>query len=135
MSVAPRPALDPKRFEAALLKADLSDDETEIIDYIRYTGVFNELSLRQSLSLASKPPALYKLCKACTKIGAHMATEFADMMSWSQAHSDDHIAWHGNLVCSIAYSCDGHKLQPENGTSLYHTFAVHQELFNGLESG
>ena len=134
MSVAPRPALDPERFEAALLKAELSDDETEIIDYIRYIGVFNELSLRQSLSLASKPPALYKLCKACTKIGAHIATDFEEIMSWSQAHSGDHIAWHGNLVCSIAYSCDGYKLQPEDGTSLYHTFAVHQELFNGLET-
>ena len=135
MSVAPRPTLDPERFEAALLKAELSDDETEIIDYIRYIGVFNELSLRQSLSLSSKPPALYKLCKACTKIGVHIATDFEEIMSWSQAHSGDHIAWHGNLVCSIAYSCDGHKLQPEDGTSLYHTFAVHQELFNGLETG
>ena len=58
MSVAPRPALDPERFETALLKAELSEDEAEIIDHIRYIGVFNELSLRQSLSLASQPPAL-----------------------------------------------------------------------------
>ena len=134
MSVAPRPALNLDRFETAKLKAELSDDETEIIDYVRYIGVFNELSLRQALSLASKPPALYKLCKACEKIGIHCANDFAEMMSWSQAQSDDNIAWHGNLVCSIAYSCDGHKLQPEDGTSLYHTFTVHQELFNGLES-
>ncbi|MEC7896600.1 MAG: hypothetical protein VX105_01410 [Cyanobacteriota bacterium] len=134
MSVALRPALDPHRFETALLKAELSEDEAEIIDHIRYIGVFNELSLRQSLSLTSKPPALYKLCKACTKIGAHIANDFSEMMSWSQTQSDDQIAWHGNLICSIAYTCDGHKLQPEDGTSLYHTFAVHRELFNGLES-
>ncbi|QNI47016.1 hypothetical protein [Synechococcus sp. A15-60] len=134
MSVASRPALDPERFETALLKAELSEDEAEIIDHIRYIGVFNELSLRQSLSLASKPPALYKLCKACTKIGAHIANDFSEMMSWSQTQSDDQIAWHGNLICSIAYTCDGRKLQPEDGTSLYHTFAVHRELFNGLES-
>ena len=129
-----RPTLKPDEIDQAINRADLTDIESEIIEYIRYIGVFNELSLKKALSMPSKPPALYRLCKACEKIGSHLPEQFKAMMAWSENESDDNIAWQGNLVCSIAYTRDGIKLQPENATSLYHTFAVHQELFNGLEA-
>jgi len=129
-----RPTLNPDEIDNAISQADLSDIESEIIEYIRYIGVFNELSLKKALSMPSKPPALYRLCKACEKIGHHLPVQFKAMMTWSEDQSDDNIAWQGNLVCAIAYTCDGTKLQPENATSLYHTFAVHKELFNGLEA-
>ena len=128
-----RPTLNPDEIDSAISKANLSDIEIEIVEYIRYIGVFNELSLRKALSMPAKPPALYQLCKACEKIGQHIPEEFSDMMTWSERQSDDKIAWQGNLICAIAYTCDGTKLQPENKTSLYHTFVVHKELFNGLE--
>ncbi|WP_114993511.1 hypothetical protein [Synechococcus sp. UW179A] len=129
-----RPTLNPDEIDNAISQADLSEIEGEIIEYIRYIGVFNELSLKKALSMPSKPPALYRLCKACEKIGSQLPDQFKMMMTWSEDQSDDNIAWQGNLVCAIAYTCDGTKLQPENKTSLYHTFAVHKELFNGLEA-
>lgn len=129
-----RPTLNPDDLEHAINQAGLSDVEIEIIEYLRYIGVFNELSLRKALSMPSKPPALYKLCKACEKIGHQLPDQFQKMMTWSEHQSDDNIAWAGNLLCSIAYTCDGAKLQPESGTSLYHTFVVHKEIFNGLDA-
>ena len=129
-----RPTLNPNEIDQAIIQADLSEIESEILEYIRYIGVFNELSLKKALSMPSKPPALYRLCKACEKIGDQLPDQFKTMMAWSEEQSDDNIAWQGNLVCAIAYTCDGTKLQPENATSLYHTFAVHKELFNGLEA-
>jgi len=128
-----RPILNPEELDTAISQADLSEIEIEIVEYIRYIGVFNELSLRKALSMPSKPPALYRLCKACEKIGHQIPKEFSNMMAWSEHQSDDKIAWQGNLICAIAYTCDGIKLQPENKTSLYHTFVVHKELFNGLD--
>jgi|TARA_B100000073_G_scaffold269209_1_gene228810 hypothetical protein len=128
-----RPTLNPDEINQAINQADLSEIEIDIIEYIRYIGVFNELSLRKALSMPSKPPALYRLCKACEKIGHQLPDQFQQMMAWSEHQSDDNIAWQGNLLCAIAYTCDGTKLQPENGTSLYHTFVVHKELFNGLD--
>ena len=129
-----RPTLDPDEINQAINQAELSEIEIDIIEYVRYIGVFNELSLRKALSMPSKPPALYRLCKACEKIGHQLPDQFQKMMTWSEHQSDDNIAWQGNLLCSIAYTCDGAKLQPENGTSLYHTFVVHKELFNGLDA-
>ena len=128
-----RPILNPNEIDKAISEANLSEIETEIIEYIRYIGVFNELSLKKALSMPAKPPALYQLCKACEKIGHQLPDQFQIMMTWSKQQSDDNIAWQGNLVCAIAYTCDGIKLQPENKTTPYHTFAVHKELFNGLE--
>ena len=128
-----RPILNPDEIDKAISEANLSEIETEIIEYIRYIGVFNELNLKKALSMPSKPPALYRLCKACEKIGHQLPDQFQTMMDWSKKHSDDDIAWQGNLVCAIAYTCDGIKLQPEDKTSPYHTFAVHKELFNGLD--
>ena len=128
-----RPKLNPDEIDQVISEAGLSDIETEIVEYIRYVGVFNELSLRKALSMPSKPPALYRLCKACEKIGNQIPDTFKNFMNWSEQQSDDKIPWQGNLICAIAYTCDGEKLQPEDQTSLYHIFVVHKELFNGLE--
>ena len=127
-----RPRLDLETFELALNNAGLDSCELEIIEHIRYIGIFDELSLRKSLALPSKPPALYRLNKACQKIAAQLPEQAQQLMEWSAAQSPDQISWTGNLVCSIGFNADGERLEPESGTVLYHTFIVHKELFNGL---
>ena len=89
--------------------------------------------MRKDLSLPSKPPALWLLATACEKIGEKIPEYFLNIRSWSKSRSADAIAWDGNLVCSIVYNCDGDEISPVSGTALYHTFAVHRELFTGLE--
>ena len=127
-----RPRLDLETFEHALNNAGLDPCELEIIEHIRYIGIFDELSLRKSLALPVKPPALYRLNKACQKIAAQLPEQAQQLMEWSAAQSPDQISWTGNLVCSIGFNADGERLEPESGTVLYHTFIVHKELFNGL---
>ena len=127
-----RPLLDIEVFELALNDARLDPFELEIIEHIRYIGVFDELSLRKSLALPTKPPALYRLNKACEKIASRLPEQAQQMMNWSASQSPDQISWGGNLVCSIGFNADGERLEPESGTVLYHTFVVHKELFNGL---
>lgn len=128
-----RPKLNVKEFEYAVHQAALNEIENEMLDYVRFSGVFDELTLRKSLSLPSKPPAIYLLSNLCTKIGLLIPKTFDKFMSWSAHQSVDNISWHGNFICSIAYTCDGLRLEPEQGTALYHTFSVHKELFNGLD--
>jgi len=127
-----RPRIDVERFELALNNAGLDSIELEIIEHIRYIGVFDELSLRKSLALPSKPPALYRLNKACEKIAIQCPEVSEPMLEWSSSQSPDRISWTGNLICSIGFNADGDRLEPESGTTLYHTFVVHKELFNGL---
>ena len=127
-----RPRLDLEIFELALNNAGLDSCELEIIEHIRYIGIFDELSLRKSLALPAKPPALYRLNKACQKIAAQLPEKAQQLMEWSAGQSPDQISWTGNLVCSIGFNADGERLEPESGTVLYHTFIVHKELFNGL---
>ena len=127
-----RPRLDIKIFELALNNAGLDPYELEIIEHIRYIGIFDELSLRKALALPSKPPALYRLNKACEKIAVYLPVQSKAMMEWSSKQNPDLISWTGNLVCSIGFNVDGERLEPESGTVLYHTFVVHKELFNGL---
>ena len=133
LSPMTRPKLDVAQFNQALTSSLLSEDEESIIDYIRYTGVFDELKMRKDLSLPSKPPALWLLAQACEKIGEKIPEHFLRIKSWSKARSEDAIAWDGNLVCCIVYNCDGIEVSPTSGTALYHTFAVHRELFLGLD--
>ena len=128
-----RPILEVAKFNQALASSFLTEEEESIIDYIRYTGVFDELKMRKDLSLPSKPPALWLLANACEKIGKKMPEHFSKIKSWSKSRSEDAIAWDGNLVCCIVYNCDGIEMSPTSGTTLYHTFAVHRELFSGLD--
>ncbi len=127
-----RPKLDKFQFEIAVENAGLTELEIDILEYIRYNGIFDELSLRKALSLPSKPPALYRLNKICEKIAIHLSTISNELFKWSKQQNPDNIAWKGNLVCSIGYNCDGDRLEPESGTVLYHTFIIHKELFNGF---
>ena len=133
LSPITRPILEVAKFNQALASSLLSDVEESIIDYIRYTGVFDELKMRKDLSLPSKPPALWLLAQACEKVGEKIPKHFSKIKSWSKSRSEDAIAWDGNLVCCIVYNCDGIEISPTSGTALYHTFAVHRELFLGLD--
>ena len=78
-----RPRLDVDAFEIALNQAELESSELEIIDHIRYMGIFDELSLRKALALPSKPPALYRLNKACEKIAVHLPEQSQALLNWS----------------------------------------------------
>ena len=46
-----RPKLDIKEFECAVNQSALDDIENEMLEYVRYSGVFDELTLKKSLSL------------------------------------------------------------------------------------
>ena len=129
----PRPITPIKEFEDACKKANLNNKEQKIIDHIRYVGVFTQPSLTKELKLESKPPILSVLCEICRKIGKHMPDHFNSVREWSKEINEHKVKWDGELICSLAWNKDGERLSPENGTSLYHTFAVHKELFQGLD--
>ena len=107
-------------------------EEEAFIEFVRYTGVIDELILRKGLSLSAKPPALCRLSDICEKIGAVIPDHFSAAMKWSAEQNEDKIAWKGNLICNIAFNGDGIELSPNAGTTLYYTYVVHQELFIGL---
>ncbi len=127
-----RPKTDLIEFERALEMAELNESEYLLINYIRFAGTFTQPSLTQALKVNSKPPILSILCQTCRKIGSHMPDHFEKVRTWSEKVSADGVRWDGNLICSIAYNIDGLRLAPEEGTTLFHTFSVHSELFNGL---
>ena len=128
-----RPITPVDEFEEACIKANLNNKEQKIIDHIRYVGVFTQPSLTKELKLDSKPPILSVLCEICRKIGNFMPEHFSNVRNWSKEINEHKVKWDGDLVCSLAWNIDGERLSPENGTCLYHTFAVHKELFQGLE--
>ena len=128
-----RPITPINEFEEACIKAKLNNKEQKIIDHIRYVGVFTQPLLVKELKLSSKPPILSILCDICRKIGAHMPEHFKEVREWSKQINEHNVKWDGDLVCSLAWNKDGERLSPENGTCLYHTFAVHKELFQGLD--
>ena len=128
-----RPITPVDEFEEACKRANLNDKEQKIIDHIRYVGVFTQPSLAKDLKLDSKPPVLSLLCEICRKIGKYMPDHFCNVINWSKEINEYNVKWDGDLVCSLAWNNDGERLSPENGTSLYHTFAVHKELFQGLD--
>jgi len=128
-----RPTTPLKAFEEAFEKAKLLETEKEIVEYIRFIGVFNQVSLTQALRLKSKPPVLSILCKVCRKIGEEMPEHFEAIRNWSKRDSEYGIQWDGSLICSTAWNSDGERLTPESRTSQYHTFVVHKELFQGLD--
>tara|TARA_Y100001968_G_scaffold333747_1_gene399007 strand:+ start:8431 stop:8826 length:396 start_codon:yes stop_codon:yes gene_type:complete len=128
-----RPLTPLKSFEEALALAKLSESEYELIEYIRYTGTFTQPSLVRELRLKPKPPVLSILCEICRKIGSHMPDHFELVREWSKLMSDHGVRWDGDLVCSNALNIDGEPLTPEARTAPFHTFAVHKELFLGLD--
>ena len=128
-----RPITPVDEFEEACRKAMLNNKEQKIIDHIRYVGVFTQPSLTKDLKLDSKPPVLSVLCEICRKIGKYMPEHFTSVRAWSKKINEHKVKWDGDLICSLAWNKDGERLSPENGTCLYHTFAVHKELFQGLD--
>ena len=62
-----------------------------------------------------------------------MPEHFSSVRKWSKEINEHKVKWDGDLVCTLAWNNDGERLSPENGTCLYHTFAVHKELFQGLD--
>ena len=131
--IRPRPITPLEDFEKAFEIAELTKSEKELIDYIRYVGTFNQVILTSSLRLQSKPPVLSLLCESCRKIGLQMPKHFAAVRQWSENISEDRVRWDGDLICSTAWNIDGERLTPESGTTQYHTFVVHKELFQGLD--
>ena len=128
-----RPITPVDEFEEACKRANLNNKEQKIIDHIRYVGVFTQPSLTKDLKLDSKPPVLSLLCEICRKIGKHMPDHFNNVGNWSKEINEHNVKWDGDLLCSLVWNKDGERMSPENGTSLYHTFAVHKELFQGLD--
>ena len=128
-----RPITSVDEFEEACKSANLNSNEQKIIDHIRYVGVFTQPSLTKDLRLDSKPPVLSVLCEICRKIGEYMPEHFSSVRYWSKEINEHKVKWDGELICSLAWNKDGERLSPENGTCLYHTFAVHKELFQGLD--
>ena len=128
-----RPLTPIDKFDNALKETNLLKSEEELIEYIRYVGIFNQVSLTKELRLNAKPPALSTLCQICKKIGAHMPEHFDAVKLWSQEVSEYGVCWDADLICSIAFNIDGIRLNPENGTAHYHTFVVHKELFQGFD--
>ena len=63
-----RPITPVEEFEIALNKAALSDEDYELIDYIRYTSVFTQPSLVKDLKRPSKRPFLQIFAKYAGKL-------------------------------------------------------------------
>ena len=133
MTIQKRPSTPVNEFEEACKKAMLSDIEQKIIDHIRFVGVFTQPSLTKDLKLESKPPILTIVCEICRKVGQHMPEHFTKVREWSKEINEHKVKWDGDLICTLAWNKDGERLSPESGTAPYHTFAVHKELFQGLE--
>ena len=132
MILKPRPKVSAKVFDDALKNAKLSDMQQELIEYIRYIGVFSQPSLVKDLRLNPKPPVLSILCEACREIGSQIPNHFTAIRLWSKEISEHGVRWDGNLICSTALNFENEPLAPEAGTAPFEFFVVHKELFTGL---
>ncbi len=128
-----RPITNLEEFESAIKLASLDDTELQIIEYVRFIGTFSQPSLIKELRIKSTPPILSRISTASRKIGIHMPTHFKKVREWSEMVSAEGVRWDGDLICSAAWNIDGKRLCPEEGTSQFHIFAVHQELFQGFD--
>ena len=128
-----RPITPVDDFDKALQKANLSEEDYELIEYIRYTSVFTQPSLIKDLKGPSKPPILTNICEISRKIGLLMPEHFNKVIDWSIQVSDHNTKWDGHLICAEAFSIDQVPLTPASGTSLYDVLVVHKELFMGFE--
>ncbi len=127
-----RPIITPEAFDNALEKANLSQSEKELIDYIRYVGVFSQPSLVKDLRLSPKPPILSIICEICKKIGNQIPEHFKAIRQWSESINETGVRWDGDLICTTARNIEGDPLSPESGTAPYETLVVHKEFFTGL---
>ena len=132
-NILDRPITPIEEFERALSKAALSKEESELIDYIRYTSVFTQPSLIKDLKRPSKPPLLSVLCQICRKIGSEMPDHFNKVIDWSIEISDHNTKWDAHLICAEAFNVDKIPLSPINGTTLFDVLVVHKELFLGFD--
>ena len=128
-----RPITPIEEFEKALDKADLTKEDHELIDYIRYTSVFTQPSLAKDLRRSSKPPLLTVLCQICKKIGSEMPDHFQKVIAWSSNMSEHNTRWDAHLICAEAFNIDNSPLNPASGTSLFDVLVVHKELFLGFD--
>ena len=128
-----RPITPVEEFERALNKANLTNEEHELIEHIRYTSVFTQPSLVKDLRIPSKPPALTVLCQICRKIGMKMPDHFKKVIDWSTELSENNTKWDGHLICAEALSIDKIPLSPLHGNCLFDVLVVHKELFVGFQ--
>ena len=128
-----RPITPVEEFERALNKADLTKEEHELIDYIRYTSVFTQPSLVKDLRRPSKPPLLTVLCKVSKKIGSKMPDHFKKVIDWSIQISEHNTKWEAHLICAEALNIDKLPLSPAHRTCLFDVLVVHKELFLGFD--
>ena len=128
-----RPITPVEEFEIALNKAELSEKDFELINYIRYTAVFTQPSLVKDLKRPSKPPILTNLCEICRKIGSEMPKHFERVIDWSIKTSEHNTRWDGHLICAEALNVDNIPISSSHGTSLYDVLVVHRELFQGFD--
>ena len=128
-----RPITPIEDFEKALIKANLSENDYELIEYIRYTGVFTQPSLTKELKRSSKPPILTKVCEICRKIGFFMPEHFQKVITWSENLSEHNTRWDGHLICAEGFNVDNIPLSPSSGTTLFDVLVVHKELFMGFD--
>ena len=127
-----RPKISTGTFDAAIEQAELSETHEELIEYIRYKGVFSQPSLVKDLRLNPKPPALSIICEICRQIGNQIPEHFKAIREWSEKTSEHGVRWDGHLICSTAQNHEGEPLAPEAGTTAFEIFVVHKELFTGL---
>ncbi len=132
MRVIPRPRISSKELDQAIEKANLSSSDYELIEYIRYKGIFSQPSLVKELRIKSKPPILSRLCEISRKIGEHIPNHFEEIRKWSELISENGVRWDGDLICSTARNIEGDPLTPEAGTVAFEILVVHKEFFTGL---
>ena len=128
-----RPITPLEDFQKALNKADLTEKDYELIEYIRYTSVFTQPSLVKDLRRPSKPPLLSVLCQICRKIGLEMPIHFKQVIDWSIEISEHNTRWDAHLICAEAFNIDKIPVSPAHGTSLFDVLVVHKELFLGFD--
>ena len=128
-----RPITPLEDFQTALNKADLTEKDYELIEYIRYTSVFTQPSLVKDLRRPSKPPLLSVLCQICRKIGLEMPIHFKQVIDWSIEISEHNTRWDAHLICAEAFNIDKMPISPAHGTSLFDVLVVHKELFLGFD--
>ena len=130
-----RPKTPIDEFEKALKKANLTDNDLELIEYIRYTSVFTQPSLIKDLKRPSKPPVLSNLCEISRKIGFYMPKHFEEVIKWSQDTSEHNTRWDGHLICAEALTIDHDRGEvwqwnPSKNKYGFGFYSGHVALFN-----